>query len=65
MAEATAAEAPQTLEGWYILHDVYAVDWARWRGLDEADAVGEVWGCLSPILAGEGGADFGGGEHEF
>ncbi len=37
MAEQTVAEAPQTLEGWYMLHDVYAVDWARWRGLDEAE----------------------------
>lgn len=27
-------EVPQTLEGYYILHDVYHVDWARWRALD-------------------------------
>jgi chlorite dismutase len=27
-------EVPQTLEGYWLLHDVYAVDWPRWRGLD-------------------------------
>ncbi|GMV97784.1 MAG: hypothetical protein AMXMBFR83_21390 [Phycisphaerae bacterium] len=27
-------EVPQTLEGYYILHDVYHVDWARWRAMD-------------------------------
>jgi chlorite dismutase len=26
-----AAEVPQTLEGWYVLHDVYTLDWPRWR----------------------------------
>ena len=36
MAEAQAPEAPQTLEGWYVLHDIYRVDWTRWRGLDDA-----------------------------
>ena len=28
-----SVEVPQTLEGWYVLHDVYAVDWPRWRAL--------------------------------
>lgn len=27
-------EVPQTLEGYYVLHDIYTVDWARWRALD-------------------------------
>jgi len=26
-------EAPVTLEGWYTLHDMYAVDWPRWNAL--------------------------------
>jgi chlorite dismutase len=26
-------DAPITLEGWYSLHDVYAVDWPRWNAL--------------------------------
>ena len=29
-------EAPETLEGWYVLHDGYRIDWPRWRGLDGA-----------------------------
>ncbi len=41
MAEAKGVDAPQTLEGYYTLHDVYTVDWARWRRLDapEREAV--------------------------
>jgi peroxiredoxin len=31
------AEAPTTLEGWYSLHDMYAVDWPRWNELSRAD----------------------------
>jgi chlorite dismutase len=31
------ADAPVTLEGWYTLHDMYAVDWARWNALDGAE----------------------------
>jgi chlorite dismutase len=27
------AEVPQTLEGWYVLHDVYRVRWPAWRAL--------------------------------
>lgn len=30
-----SSDAPQTLEGYYILHDVVAIDWPRWRGLPE------------------------------
>ncbi len=28
---APGPEIPQTREGWYVLHDCYTVDWARWR----------------------------------
>jgi chlorite dismutase len=32
--------APVTLEGWYVLHQMYALDWPRWNALgdDERDA---------------------------
>ncbi|MBI4579857.1 MAG: heme-dependent peroxidase [Planctomycetes bacterium] len=30
MADAQGPEAPQTLEGYYILHDVYRIDWPMW-----------------------------------
>ena len=34
------SDAPVTLEGWYVLHRIYAVDWPRWTGLpaEEQDA---------------------------
>src|SRR3989442_4463635 len=28
--------APVTLEGWYVLHSMYAVDWPRWNALGAA-----------------------------
>ena len=31
------AEAPVTLEGWYALHEMYALDWPRWRALPAAE----------------------------
>src|SRR5437899_887108 len=31
------SSAPLTLEGWYALHDFYAVDWPRWNALEVAD----------------------------
>lgn len=37
MPEFVAVEAPQTIEGWYTLHDVYTVDWTAWRVLDESE----------------------------
>ena len=29
--------APKTLEGWYALHEMYAVDWPRWNSVPEAE----------------------------
>ncbi len=29
--------APVTLEGWYVLHEIYAVDWPRWNALASAE----------------------------
>jgi len=31
------AGAPATLEGWYALHEMYAVDWPRWNALAEGE----------------------------
>jgi hydrogen peroxide-dependent heme synthase len=31
------AGAPRTLEGWYALHRMYAVDWPRWNALPDAE----------------------------
>ncbi len=31
------SEAPETLEGWYALHDYRRLDWPRWKSLDSAD----------------------------
>jgi len=39
--EFVAVEAPQTIEGWYTLHDVYTVNWTAWRVLDAAEQ-GEI-----------------------
>ena len=29
----TSVEAPETLEGWYVQHDVFSVRWPQWRAL--------------------------------
>jgi chlorite dismutase len=29
--------APATLEGWFVLHDVFAVDWCRWNALARSE----------------------------
>ena len=31
------ADAPVTLEGWYTLHEMFAVDWGRWNALGDAE----------------------------
>jgi chlorite dismutase len=35
------SDAPVTLEGWYVLHEMFGLDWPRWNALgdDERDAV--------------------------
>lgn len=54
------AEAPHTLEGWYVLHDFRRFHWGAWRDLDEAErqAVSEELQTtyLDPLesYAGEG-----------
>jgi len=34
--------APVTLEGWYVLHDVFAVDWPRWNAAGEGERAAAV-----------------------
>lgn len=39
------AQAPETLEGWYVLHDFRRVDWTRWKALavaERGEAVAEA-----------------------
>ncbi len=35
-------EAPETLEGWYCLHDFRRVDWARWKALPENERAAAI-----------------------
>ncbi|MBM3225351.1 MAG: heme-dependent peroxidase, partial [Candidatus Tectomicrobia bacterium] len=42
-------EAPETLEGWYVQHDVYTINWSQWRALEPAQralisAEATAWG---------------------
>lgn len=30
----TKSEAPETLEGWYVQHEIYTVQWSQWRALE-------------------------------
>ena len=57
MADSQTVEVPQTLEGWYVLHDFRRVDWPRWKALPaEERAVGEHRGIdVVAILAGDDG----------
>ena len=32
----TTVEAPETIEGWYVQHEVYTVQWSQWRALAPA-----------------------------
>ena len=58
MSDSQSVEVPQTLEGWYTLHDVYHVDWPRWRALDatQRESVAkEAAGWLEQMAATEKG----------
>lgn len=57
MPEFVAVEAPQTLEGWYTLHDVYVLDWPAWRGAGEnvrRELAGEFSAWLGAAASGRG-----------
>lgn len=32
----TTVEAPETIEGWYVQHDLFAFQWSTWRTLAPA-----------------------------
>jgi chlorite dismutase len=51
------SQVPQTVEGWYVLHDVYVWDWERWRAEPEAErgaTVARATEWLSGLPAGKG-----------
>jgi peroxiredoxin len=50
------ADAPVTLEGWFTLHEMFAVDWARWNALDDAERAAVVADARMALerLAGAG-----------
>lgn len=41
------SEAPQTLDGWYALHDYRSIDWTRWQALSEQERTA----CLEELLS--------------
>ncbi len=54
-------EAPETLEGWYVLHDFRRLDWPRWKALPEStraeiveEAVAFLQECAATSDAEEG-----------
>ena len=54
----TRSEAPETLEGWYIQHDMYTVDWPGWRALAPAEresVIAESAGWLAAQASPEQG----------
>src|SRR5690242_10462126 len=53
-------EPPQTLEGWYALHDFRRIDWPRWKALsaeERAAAVAEAAAFLGAAEAHEDAAE--------
>jgi hydrogen peroxide-dependent heme synthase len=36
------SDAPVTLEGWYALHEMYAVDWPRWNALADGERAAAI-----------------------
>ncbi len=53
-----AVEPPQTLEGWYVLHDQWRLDWPRWRALtidERQHRVDELVAWLAQRSSGDTG----------
>jgi chlorite dismutase len=44
------SEAPTTLEGWYVLHDIVTVDWGQWNGVP-ADERGRIVTEAASVVA--------------
>jgi len=54
---APEVEAPETIEGYWVLHDFRRIDWPRWRSLPEADRsrlLEELLGFLGECASVEG-----------
>jgi len=52
------ADAPVTLEGWYTLHEMFAVDWGRWNALatgERAAIVAEARDVLERLAVPDAG----------
>jgi peroxiredoxin len=58
------AEAPQTLDGWFVLHDFRSIDWPRWKQcsatdrahiIDEFEATLADFGAVNESRAGSFG----------
>jgi hydrogen peroxide-dependent heme synthase len=47
------AGAPRTLEGWYALHRMYAVDWPRWNALEAAERTRLATGAAAVLEEAE------------
>ena len=59
MPEFVSVEVPQTIEGWYTLHDVYTLDWSSWRVLDaseRAEVAAEARDWLASMSADSAGS---------
>ncbi len=46
-------EAPTTLEGWYVLHDIVTVDWGRWNDVPADDRARIVTEATSVVARQE------------
>lgn len=61
MPEFKQVEVPETIEGWYVLHDVYQVDWQAVAALspaerDDAAAAGASWLASGAAARGDSAA---------
>ncbi|MGE3541042.1 MAG: hydrogen peroxide-dependent heme synthase [Candidatus Tectimicrobiota bacterium] len=55
-------EAPETLEGWYVQHEMYTVQWAQWQALTAAERAavietGTAW-CTAQSAPSQGSSAF-------
>lgn len=55
-------EAPETLEGWYVQHEFYRINWAQWQALEPAQRAsiietGTAW-CTAQAAPTEGSSAF-------
>ena len=55
-------EAPETLEGWYVQHEVYTVNWPQWRAVEASQRAAIIeasttW-CTTQALEADGSSAF-------